>query len=511
MPTKLLNKLLARLDALSQSARVGRAITAASVAFFLLFVAGPLFFVFLHLGHFKYLPAMQEALFTSFAVALAATIIDIAFGIPLAWMLCKKKFPFRGAVDAIIDLPLVVPTSALGLSVALFWGQSGMGIFGEGAALLVLLHVAFTFSYVVRTTQASIVGIDEDLGRAAQSLGASPLLSFRTVWLPLFNAGAFSGAILSFTRSLGETGATLLAAGALNTVPVLSVFYKNSSPPDMDAAISLSIILIAFSALLFLAVRSRGAKRFSLGRVFVDAEQRLSGYSMAGCALGLLFFLGIVLLPALYFLKFTDLDFLPAQTVSAISLSFGVGLAATLLTIAFGLPFSLYIASSNRGSQLFRLLNDLALLVPTVTIGISLSLFWSGLLPEGVLLVFTSIAVIFPYFASSVSEMASALDKSFSEVARSLGATPFYAFRTVIFPLLLPAFVAGTLIAFMRSVAETGSTLAISKTAVTIPILIVNLSKAGQSAQAASAAVLLLASAVIVVVLLRSVQKKKRW
>lgn len=512
MPRKILNKLLARIDGLSQSARLGSALTAVSVAFFLLFVAGPLFFVFLHLQHFKYLPAMQEALFTSFAVALAATVIDLAFGIPLAWMLCKKKFPFREAVDAIIDLPLVVPTSALGLSVALFWGRSGMGIFGEGAALLVLLHVAFTFSYVVRTTQASIVGIDCDLGRAAQSLGASPLLSFRTVWLQLFNAGAFSGAILAFTRSLGETGATLLAAGALQTVPVLSVFYKNSSPPDMDAAISLSIILIAFSALLFLAVRSRmGARRFSLGRLFVDAEQRLSGYSMAGCAVGLLFFLAIVLLPALYFLKFTDLDFLPAQTLNAISLSFGVGLAATVLTIAFGLPFSLYIASSSAGSQLFRLLNDLALLVPTVTIGISLSLFWSGLLPEGVLLVFTSIAVIFPYFASSVSEMAAALDKSLSEVARSLGATPFYAFRTITFPLLLPAFVAGTLIAFMRSVAETGSTLAISKTAVTIPILIVNLSKSGQPAQAASAAVLLLASAVIVVALLRSVQKNKRW
>jgi spermidine/putrescine transport system permease protein len=226
--------------------------------------------------------------------------------------------------------------------------------------------------------------------------------------------------------------------------------------------------------------------------------------------MGLAAFALIVLLPSLYFLKFTNFEFFTPKTIDAISISFAIGIAATVLTMLFGLPFALYIASKKTGSQALRLVNDLALLIPTVTIGISLSLFWAGKLDESILLVFTSISVIFPYFASSVAEMAEGMDKSLVEVARSLGAKPFYAFRTVTLPLLMPTFVAGTLIAFMRSIAETGSTLAISKTIVTIPILIVNESKAGNNAAAASAAVLLLAISVVVVLLLRSLQKKKR-
>ncbi|MCX6769228.1 MAG: ABC transporter permease subunit [Candidatus Micrarchaeota archaeon] len=506
----ILHKLFEQFDKFSQNKITGQAITAIAVAFFSIFVLAPLFFVFLQLGNFKFLPEMREALAVSFIIAILATAFDLLFGIPVAWLLTKKKFPFRDALDAVIDLPLVVPTSALGLSIALFWGAGGLSMIVPGLALIILLHIAFTFPYVVRTTQAAIMAIDDDMGRAASTLGASPLLSFRTIWLQLFKSGAISGAILAFTRSLGETGATIIVAGAVQTVPVLTVFYKNSTPPDMNAAISLSMILILISAAIFLVMRRwTGKSHYSFSRVYVEAEKRLSKYSMHGCAIGLLAFFAIVLLPSIYFLKFTDFDFFTPQTISAISISFGVGISATLITLLFGIPFSLYIASSQRGSSIFKLFNDLALLVPTVTIGISLSLFWAGRLPEMDLLVLTSVAVIFPYFAGTVSEIASNLDRSLIEVARSLGARPFYAFRTVLFPLLLPTLVAGTLIAFMRSVAETGSTLAVSKTIVTIPILIVNLSKAGQNAQAASAAALLLAISVIIVFALRSTQKRK--
>lgn len=503
--------ILARLERLSQHPRAGRALTAAAAAFFVLFVLFPLFFIFTRLGSFRYEPAMGSALATSFAIAACATAIDLLFGVPIAWLLAKKRFPLRGLFDAIIDLPLVIPTSALGLSLALFWGTQGTALLEPGFALLVLLHVAITISYVVRTTQAAIAGIDDDLGRASQSLGASPMLSFRTIWLPLFSAGTFSGAVLAFTRSLGETGATLLAAGAVQTVPVLTVFYKNAAPPDMDAAISLSMVLVAVSAALFLLVRrSASPGRFFIGRIFVEAEKRLSAYSMKACAVALGAFLLAVLVPSLFFLRFTDFDFFASATLNAIGLSFAIGIAATLVTFAFGLPFSLYLSSGKRGSGLFTLANDMALLVPTVTIGVSLSLFWGGLLPEPALLVLTSVAVIFPYFASSVSNIAAGMDRELVEVARSLGARPLYAFRTVTLPILMPALVAGTLIAFMRSVAETGSTLAISKTAVTIPILVVNLAMGGQYAAAASAAVPLLALAVAIVVVLRHFQNGKR-
>jgi len=507
---KTISSLLKALDSLSRERKISQAVTASSLLFFIVFVVGPLFFIFTKLSNFKFQPPMQDALALSFILAFAATAIDLLFGIPLAWALAKKKFPLKDLADTIIDLPLVVPTSALGLSVALFWGSGGAGLFAPGFELLLILHVVFTFPYVVRTTQAAMMAVDEDIGRAAHSLGASPLFSFRSVWLPLFRAGALSGAILAFTRSLGETGATLLVGGVLQTVPVLTVYYKNSAPPDMDAAISISAILVALSAILFLFMRSKlELRRFSLGRAHFDAEKRLSRYSTAGLFAGMLFFLFLVLLPSLYFLKFTDFELFAPKIMQAIAISFAVGISATIITMLFGLPFSLYISSKSKLSEIFRLANDMALLMPTVTIGLSLSLFWAGKLDERILLVFTSIAVIFPYFASTVSEVLASMDKGMVEVARSLGARPFYAFRTITFPLIIPTFVAGTMIAFMRSVAETGSTLAVSQKVETIPILIVNLYKAGKSAEAASAAVLLLAVSIVVVIFVRSLQKKK--
>ncbi len=177
------------LDSVSQNRKWGRVINVMAILFFLFFIISPLFFVFTNIGSFEFSAAMQEALITSFGIAALVTFIDLIFGIPLAWLLARKRFPLIGVVDALIDLPLIIPTSALGLSIALFWGSMGLGLIQPGLLLIVVLHIAFTFSYVVRTTQAAILEMNGDLARAASSLGASPLLSFRTIWMPLMRAG----------------------------------------------------------------------------------------------------------------------------------------------------------------------------------------------------------------------------------------------------------------------------------------------------------------------------------
>ena len=288
---------------------------------------------------------MKNAIITSFSIGAAVTLADLLFGIPLAWLLARKKFPFRSLVDAIVDLPLIVPTSALGLSITLFWGTGGLGFFGPGIAAIIALHIAFTFPYVVRTTQAAIMEVDSDLARAAGTLGASPLTAFRTLWLPMVRSGALSGAVLAFTRSLGETGATMIAAGALYTVPILTLYYKNAAPPDMDSAISLSAVFLLLSGALFLLVQRRlNVKRATLGRVYADAEKRLSSYGRLSDCVALLFLLGIVLIPSFWFLQFTDFNFFAPRTIDAIAVSFSVAAAATALTIIFGLPLAFLIA-----------------------------------------------------------------------------------------------------------------------------------------------------------------------
>lgn len=498
-------------DKASQDKKLALALNAVALLFFAIFVIGPLFFIFSQLTHFTFNDAMRDAIITSFSIGAIVTLVDLAFGIPLAWLLARKKFPLHGLVDAIVDLPLIVPTSALGLSITLFWGAGGLGLFGPGIWAIIVLHIAFTFSYVVRTTQAAIMEVDSDLARAAGTLGASPLTAFRTLWLPLVRAGALSGAVLAFTRSLGETGATMIAAGALRTVPILTVYYKNSSPTNINAAISLSAVFLLLSGALFLLVRSRlNMKRMSLGRVYADAEKRLSAHGWLSDGVAMLFLLGIVLLPSFWFLRFTDFNFFAPRTIDAIAVSFGVAAAATLLTIAFGLPLALLIAGKKKYSWLLRLLVEMGMVVPTVTIGLSLSLFWAGKLDEALVLVFAHVAMIFPFFVSPVAEILSDMDENLEQVARSLGAKPFYAFRTIVLPLIWPTVIAGTVVAFMRSVSETGGTLAVSQNIETIPLLVVNLTREGMQAQAASAAVLLLAVSLLLVIVLRGSQRRKR-
>ncbi len=498
------------LDRTSQNKTWGRIIDAAAVLFFAFFVVGPLFFILTSLGQFKFSETMLSALLTSFEVAFVVTAIDLLFGIPLAWLMSRKKFPALPLVDAIIDLPLIIPTSSLGLSIALFWGAQGLGLINPGLGLIIVLHIAFTFSYVVRTVQAAIMEIDPDLDRAAGTLGASPLLSFRSIWMPLFRAGVISGAILAFTRSLGETGATMIVAGAQKTVPILTVYFKNSTPPDTNSAISISIIsLVLSAALFFLVQRSAVMRRYSLGRVYANAEKKLSNFGWCLDSAVLLFLFIIVLVPSFYFLKFTDLDFFNIRALDAIIVSFGVALAATAASVVFGFPLALFIASKNRASGVIKLLVEMSMLMPTVTIGLSLSLFWAGKLDEIFVLILAHIAMIFSFFVSPVAEILSDMDKSLIEVARSLGARPFYAFRTVVLPIVKPTVIAGLVVAFMRSVSETGGTLAVSKSIITVPLLIVNLTKENLPGAAASAAALLLAISLLLVFVLRMSQRKK--
>jgi ABC-type sulfate transport system permease component len=302
----------------------------------------------------------------------------------------------------------------------------------------------------------------------------------------------------------------MIVAGATMTVPVLTVYFKNSAPPDMDAAISISAILLVISAALFTLVRQSGAAgRFRLGKIYADAEARLSGKDFLSDAAGIAFVFAIVLLPSFYFLRFADGGFFTQGTISAICVSFFVAGAATLLSIVFGLPLALLIAGKGKASGPLRLLVELSLLMPTVTIGLSLSLFWAGKLDEIAVLVLAHTAMVFAYFVSPVAETLSDMDRNLVEVARSLGADPLGAFRTVVMPLAMPTLIAGTVVAFMRSVSETGGTLAVSKHIETVPLLIVNLTKQGEMAKAASASVLLLAVSLALVAALRMSQKRR--
>jgi thiamine transport system permease protein len=176
------------------------------------------------------------------------------------------KWP-SAILDTLINIPLIVPSIALGISLKFFWqGVPGIPEF----LLLVFAHLSITYPYFVRSMSAAMERINIDLEEAAKTLGARPFTVFKTIVLPITKYSILSGAIIVFTRSVSETGATLAVTSNLQTAPVLLVSWVNSlrgigTPiPGVNAlTVGLAcgfLILFSFIILLVLRLLTRKGK-----------------------------------------------------------------------------------------------------------------------------------------------------------------------------------------------------------------------------------------------------------
>jgi thiamine transport system permease protein len=163
-------------------------------------------------------------------------------------------------LDLLINVPLIVPSIALGVSLKFFWqGIPGIPEF----LLLVFAHLAITYPYFVRSMSAAMERINVDMEEAARTLGARPFTVFKTIVLPITKYSILSGAIIVFTRSVSETGATLAVTSNLVTAPVLLVKWVNSvrgiiSPISGVSELTVGLacgFLILFSFIILLVLR----------------------------------------------------------------------------------------------------------------------------------------------------------------------------------------------------------------------------------------------------------------
>jgi thiamine transport system permease protein len=198
--------------------------------------------------------AFWSSMFLSYVVAVLATLVNIVSGLPVAILIARNRFGRRMAriIDALVDLPIIVPSLALGVSLNFFWRN--MGTLPE-FWVIVLAHITITYSYFVRTMAASIQGIAPELEDTATTLGALPLRVFRKITLPLTKYSLLSGAILVFTRSVDETGATSAVAVTLKTAPILLVSWIRGTVPVTPAERALGVgflVVTSFLALVLL-------------------------------------------------------------------------------------------------------------------------------------------------------------------------------------------------------------------------------------------------------------------
>lgn len=495
----------------------------------------------------------------SFGVAGMVALFDLVAGLPLAWIIVRHDFRGKSWFDTLIDSPLAVTTAGLGFSVVLFWGVSptivqhppgSLGLTGNAFLILVLLHLTTTFPYMVRSLAAILQEIDIEYENAARAAGASRLTAARTITLPMFRSGMATGLLLVLAKALSDTGGALTALtliGAVNPNSLYAPFTGNgtaligvwkgiagqatTSPilkTELNGGLALVSALMIVLALVLLVVVKFVAVRlkFPLRRVWPVAERRLSSRPYArlrdlGALAALVFF---ILIPSFFFLAFL---FVATPTAaldwgrfwSAVGISFLIGGVATGIDLATGVPLAILITRGKLrwlGRMLDALVN-IPYIVPSAALGISLSLFWSAqtaIVPSLLILVtLAHVAFTFPFVVRNVVGALEQLDPATEETARTLGAKPVQVFRRVLLPAVRPAILAGAIMAFTRSLGETGATQAVAGTNLeTIPLLIVNIitSKTPQYYEAALAQLALLGVSFAAILTLRLVIERRR-
>src|SRR3954447_24858756 len=208
------------------------------------------------------------ALRLSLVSATAATGISIVLGVPLAWALARVRVRGISALRALVTLPLVLPPVVGGVALLLALGRRGLigqhldrwfGITLPFTAPGVIVAETFVaMPFLVIAVEGAFRGADRGLEEAAATLGASRLTVFRRITLPLISPSLVAGAVLCWARALGEFGATITFAGnfpgVTQTMP-LKVYLALESDPQ--AAIALSLVLLAVSVLVLAALRDR--------------------------------------------------------------------------------------------------------------------------------------------------------------------------------------------------------------------------------------------------------------
>ena len=221
-------------------------------------------------------PAEIVAIELSLRVAIVATLASLPFGIAVAMLLARGRFPGKTLVDGLVHLPLVLPPVVTGYLLLIGFGRRGpIGAFLEQTFGLVfafrwtgaaLASAVMGFPLMVRAVRLSIESVDRRLEDAAASLGARRIVVFATVTLPLVFPGLLAGAVLAFARAIGEFGATITFVsnipGETQTVP--SAIYTALQIPGAEAAairLSLVSIVISLTALILSEVLAQRMRR----------------------------------------------------------------------------------------------------------------------------------------------------------------------------------------------------------------------------------------------------------
>ena len=206
---------------------------------------------------------LVEALINSLTIAALATLASLVLGTLAAVMLWRFRFPWKGAIDGTISLPIIVPEICLGVAFLMFFAAVGWPTdlvwpFNLGA--ITIAHITFCFPFVTMVVRSRLASFNREQEEAAKDLGASEGQVFRDVLIPHIKPALVAGALLSFTLSLDDFVITYFTSGPDTITFPVKVYsmVRFSVTPEVNAASTLLIILTVI--LTFVALKAQGVK-----------------------------------------------------------------------------------------------------------------------------------------------------------------------------------------------------------------------------------------------------------
>ena len=204
-----------------------------------------------------------KALWLSFRLSVLAALFNLVFGVILAWVLVRYRFPGRRLLDAAVDLPFALPTAVAGIALTALYAPNGL--FGSWAKVIgwkiaytqwgIFIALIFVgLPFVARTVQPVVEEIEREVEEASATLGATRLYTLRRVVWPMLMPAALTGFALAMARAVGEYGSVIFIAGnrplVTEIAPLLIVIQLEEFNYDGAASIGIAMLLIAFVMLL---------------------------------------------------------------------------------------------------------------------------------------------------------------------------------------------------------------------------------------------------------------------
>ncbi|KOR77360.1 ABC transporter permease [Peribacillus frigoritolerans] len=441
-----------------------------------------------------------EALWNSVYISLLSVLVSALIGIPLAFIFNRYDFPGRSFFSSAAILPIVLPSLVGVMAFMFLYGESGLipnaikDLFGldkvpfkiGGVSGILIVHAYTMYVYFYMTVSAAINKIDPSLEEAAYNLGANKLKVFWKVTFPLLTPAIVAASLLVFMISMASFSAPFLLAGGYRVLSLQIYFSKINGDMEIAATQSVILSIVSISFLLFMrwyqnrkdyrmASKGIGAHRSEVKNPVMKWVMVVTG--VIGVIILLLPHFTILLLslvpdgtwtfqtyPTVFNVENYRLLFEDPNIFKPLRNSLLMAVIATLANLVFGVIAS-YVLVKRKfvGKSFVDILVMIPWALPATVIGMNLifafnepSVFSFGQILVGTFWILPLAYFIrhIPLVVRSTNAVLEQLDDSIEEAARNLGAKWFYTFRRVIFPIIMPGVLSGTLLAFIESVGE---------------------------------------------------------